>query len=392
MIHTLRLLAATAVACGTLAAAATPATAAPPAPLPDGFYAAPATIGQLTPGTVLQTRTRPAPFAVAATVSQLEFVSTDSHDRPIAAVTTVLTPLGHRPGTPTKTIVYAHAINSLGLQCAPSQAMWDAGPDGMREAPLLNLLLLQGWTVILPDHLGPRSAYGAAKLGGKILLDAARAARNATPNDIGPLVMAGYSGGAMAAAFAAALAPTYAPDLPLTAAAIGGTPADLQTMADVLGHNAHPAFGIAAAVAAGLEREYPDELPISDYLNSEGHRFWNTISNACVNTILAAGAGRSVDQLGNNFDLYFRPETRTLLAENSIRWFPGAPSVPVFEFHSRTDPLIPVDAIDATVAAWRDRGTPVTQYILDIPEHMTMAVAGMPAAVDWLNDRVNETH
>ncbi len=37
------------------------------------------------------------------------------------------------------------------------------------------LALAQGWAVAIPDHLGPDSAYGAAKLGGMITLDGVRA-------------------------------------------------------------------------------------------------------------------------------------------------------------------------------------------------------------------------
>lgn len=83
----------------------------------------------------------------------------------------------------------------------------------VREAPAWNVLLQRGWTLALPDHLGPRFAYGAAKLGGQITLDGIRAVQRVPDLRVehSPVAMAGYSGGGMATAWAAALAATYAP-------------------------------------------------------------------------------------------------------------------------------------------------------------------------------------
>ncbi|MFI5436391.1 lipase family protein [Rhodococcus baikonurensis] len=108
---------------------------------------------------------------------------------------------------------YQHIINALGLGCAPSTAMYTDDPKlAIREAPGLNVAIAKGWSVAIPDHLGPSSAYGAAKLGGQITLDGIRAAQQFDSLGLGasPVGMAGYSGGGMATAMAAAIAPTYA--------------------------------------------------------------------------------------------------------------------------------------------------------------------------------------
>lgn len=386
-------IAALAAALTLPAPAATAVPVAMPIPLADTFYAAPANLDTLTPGTVLRSRTMPAPFAVTASITQLEFRSTDSLGRAIPAVTTVLTPPGHRPDSPV--LVFAHAINSLGLQCAPSQAMWSSDPNTvMREAPMLDLALAAGWTVVLPDHLGPRSAYGAARLGGQILLDSARAARAWAPLNIAnsPIAVAGYSGGGMSAAFAAALAPTYAPELPLAAAALGGVPTNLEAMALAIGHAPHPVFGIPFAVAVGLEREYGDALPISAYLNDTGVRLREALANACINDILARGAGHSVDELSTSTSLFDAAETKAVLRANSVEFEPHSPTVPVFEWHSPIDALLPLDSLDATMARWRAQGTPLTSLAVGSPDHLTAAVLGAPQAMAFLAEQFSHPH
>ncbi len=58
----------------------------------------------------------------------------------------------------------------------------------------------------------------------------------------------------MATAWAAALNPTYAPDVKLTGVAQGGVPANIEEMAVGLGlADRHPGFGLGFAAAVGLD-------------------------------------------------------------------------------------------------------------------------------------------
>lgn len=155
----------------------------------------------------------------------------------------------------------------------------------IREAPGLNVAIDKGRSVAIPDHLSPPRAYGAAKLGGQITLDGIRAAQRFDALGLGasPVGMAGYSGGGMATAMAAAIAPTYAPELDLAGSAYGGAPMNIDKMAKALGQQKHPAFGLAMAAALGLEREYPDRMPITSQLNSAGQQLRDQIANAAAN-------------------------------------------------------------------------------------------------------------
>ncbi|MGA6205698.1 lipase family protein [Nocardia testacea] len=369
----------------------TPATAEPvyPIPDPDRFYAAPADLAAHRPGDVLGVRVLP-PVAVfpGATVRLVKFRSTDSRGTPIAATTTIATPAGHRPGAPL--VSYQHFINSLGTGCAVSHRLYDADLNLSTIMPVLGGMLQRGWSVALPDHLGPQFALGAGRLGGQITLDSVRAVKQVPELAVAdsPAVLAGYSGGALATAWAATLQPTYAPELQLAGAAIGGAPMNLVSMAKGLGFNPHPAFGLAMAAAIGLEREYPDRVPVSSNLNQRGLAMRDAIANRCTNDILAIGAGGSAHEYATGPAVFDQPDAWTVVAENSVELYGPVPAIPVFEWHSPTDPLVPVDAIDNTNRRWCAAG--VRLQTLQVPsfEHLTAAVAGTPAMLAWIEGRM----
>lgn len=58
---------------------------------------------------------------------------------------------------------------------------------------------------------------------------------------------------------------------------------NIDKMAKALGQQKHPAFGLAMAAALGLEREYPDRMPITSQLNSAGQQLRDQIANAAAN-------------------------------------------------------------------------------------------------------------
>ncbi|MET9026307.1 lipase family protein [Nocardia sp. NPDC004168] len=375
---------------------ATTATAQPlyPLPDPDPFYAAPADLAAHEAGDVLGVRALPA-LAIfpAATVTLVKFRSTDSHGAPIAATTTVLTPFARQPGGPL--LSYQHFINALGTGCAISHKLYSDDLNLVATTPILNVALAQGWTVALPDHLGPQFALGAARLGGHVVLDGIRAVKRlpALAVEHSPAVMAGYSGGGLATAWAAALQPAYAPELKLAGAAIGGAPMNLMTMAETLGLDRHPSFGLAMAAAIGLEREYPDRLPTSSYLNPRGLAVAQDMANSCSNDILTAGVDGSAREYLDNTSIVDSREARSVVEENSLELYPGMPENPILEWHSPKDQQIPLGAIENTVRRWCAAGVRVQTVLVpsvELPsalEHLAPAVLGAPAVLLWLEGR-----
>ncbi|WUD63230.1 lipase family protein [Nocardia sp. NBC_00511] len=361
-----------------------------PAPDPDPFYSAPADIADHQPGDVLAVRAMPAlPDFPDTDVELIQFRSNDSTGHPIAATTTVLSPRNRGADAPLLSL--QQIINGLGAQCAVSRVLYTSDPNlQIREAPAWNVLLQRGWTIALPDHLGPRFAYGAAKLGGQITLDGVRAVQRIPDLKVqhSPVAMAGYSGGGMATAWAAALAPVYAPDLRIAGAAMGGVPMNLVDMLETLGMNRHPAFGLALAAGLGLEREYPDRFPISAQLNDRGLALRDKLLNSCTNDILAAGAGEGALDVAKTTVMTDDPVARGVVEENSLELYPGVPNMPVFEWHSPIDGLVPVDAIVNTIHRYCAAGARVDSEQMPVPDHLTAAVLGLPDVLAWLDARM----
>nr|WP_237755253.1 lipase family protein [Nocardia nova] len=375
------------------AAATTSAPAQPiyPAPDPDPFYAAPADIADHQPGDVLATRPMPPLDIFPDTdVTLIKFRSTNSEGKPIAATTTVLAPRHRAPDGPL--LSYQTIINGLGTECAVSHTLYTQDPDLMvREAPAYNVALQRGWTIAMPDHLGPQFAYGAARLGGQITLDGIRAVQRTAALNLahGPVAMAGYSGGGMATAWAAALAPKYAPELRIAGAAAGGVPMNMVKMLEGLGYGSHPAFGLAFAAGLGLEREYPDRFPLSDQLNDRGAATRQVLANSCTNGLLAAGAGHGITEFARTTSMTADPVARKVVEDNSLELYTDSvPNMPVFEWHSPIDGLIPVDSIRNTDHRWCQAGVLVQSEEIPVPDHLTAAVLGIPQVLSWLEGRM----
>ncbi|MGV9820747.1 lipase family protein [Nocardia xishanensis] len=379
-----RLAVAALVTAATCLGHAAPATAQPIYPVPDadGFYAAPSDLAAFEPGDVLRSRVVAAANFPGSTVWQLLFRTTDSASRPIAAVTTVLVPPGGGLGRPL--VSYQPFVNSLGMRCAPSHSLFDGG---MREASALNLLLARGWAVAVPDHLGPTSAYGAAQLGGRITLDGLRAAERFGPAGLAgsQIGLAGYSGGGMATGFAAALAPEYAPELPLVGVAMGGVPVNLGTLARDLGASPNRLFGLGFAAMMGLEREYPGQMDLSRRLNPAGRTLRDQIANACTDEIISAGENRSFSDVLDG-PLEGDSSTVRVLDENSLETFRGIPRAPVYQWHGEADDVDP-GSVRTVTARYCRAGTPVQLDIIPRADHDAASIQGAPRAFGYLSDR-----
>ncbi|BAW08706.1 lipase [Nocardia seriolae] len=364
---------------------ATPVSAQPlfPTADPDPFYHVPENLAALAPGDVVRTRKIDTGFYVGTEGRQVAFRSTNSAGQPILGVTTVLLPAGVRNPP---LVSYQALINSLGSQCNPSRSLFNGE---LHDGPGAMLPIGRGWAISMPDYLGPNVAYGAAKLSGMVTRDSVKAVRQATELGLSnsPVALAGYSGGGMATAWAAALQPTYAPDLKLDAVVAGGIPADLEQMALSLGFEPHPGFGLAFAAAMGLEREYPDRLPIPDQLNENGLWFREFTHDACRRFLLFHGAFRSAEQMAASKSLMDNPAARTVLKENSLVNLPDTPQAPTYFWQGRYDTLTFFDPVAQVADRYCKAGVPLVFRPYEVAEHMTTAVAGFGDAWNYVESR-----
>jgi hypothetical protein len=363
----------------------------PPTPDTDPFYAQPQTWPDVPAGTIINSRA--VSFAPQGGIQepnkawQLQFMSRDVNGQPIAAVVTVVKPLIPATTSPAPLLSYQYAEDSLGSQCAPShQATGSVSNFTSQIEPFLYLtgLQTQGWTLVIPDHEGPYSEYAAGRLAGHVVLDGVRAAESFAPLGLTtatPVGLWGYSGGALATAWAASLQPGYAPELNVVGVASGGTPSDLVGAAQNFDQGlGNLLFSLGLSAIVGVNRAYPALLGTT-LLNAKGQAAAEDLANGC-----GGATGNGTPAPTGHFSDYTTEDAFTspgVLNTAPLIDLPQpgeTPTADVFVYQSTLDELIPVAGVDSMVQAWCAAGDKVHYFKAPLGEHIIFAgVGGIPA-------------
>lgn len=370
---------------------AVPASASSPAPgsVPPGqdpFYTAPSNIGTYANGQVVASRQYTSYLFLGANAWQISYRTNDSHGNAELGVTTLLVPQTPWVGTGARPVVSMQSPeDSTGEQCAPSYTI--ASNNDGQDAGLAGPLLAAGWAVAVPDYEGPGSHYAAGPQAGHAVLDGIRAVRNFGQGGItsaNPVALDGYSGGAQATGWAAQLQPSYAPEIKLTGAAMGGTPADLTAVARSLDGGIFSGFEFAASW--GIDKEWP-ESGIDSILNAQGKADFAAIANQCESTLLSNFSGKTLSSDTTVADPLSYGPVAAVLAEDKLG--ASVPMTPIYDYHAVTDEIVPVAQDDALVSSWCSMGATVTKVRDLVGEHVEEAVLQTPAVVAWLTSRFN---
>ncbi|AKH83589.1 lipase [Streptomyces sp. CNQ-509] len=385
---------------GTTAAAvaatvALPLTTASAAERPP-FYEPPATL-PAADGDVI--RAEPSVYyldplktlKVDANVQRVMYRSTDGQGAPIAVTGTVITPKSAWSGPGERPVIgYAAGTQGLGDQCAPSRQLANGTEY---EGLFVKGLLARGYGVAMTDYEGLGTpglhTYMNRAVQGHAVLDSVRAAQRlpaaGLPDD-GPVAVYGYSQGGGAAASAAELARSYAPDLDVRGVAAGAVPADLAAVGRNLDGSLYAAF-LGFAVAGLAEGS---DVDLGPYLNDRGRQVMAEAAETCT----AEAVLRYPFLQSKTLTADGRPITdhmdaspwREVVAEQRI----GArkPEVPVFVSHSMLDDVIPYGVGKKLVAEWCAKGATVDFSTNVAPTHVGGAVASYPAAYGWLEGRL----
>ncbi|MGZ9928378.1 lipase family protein [Streptomyces sp. NC-S4] len=410
-----------AVAVVTAAAmtAAPAATAAPSAPAaatattsdPFYTYGGSAPLSAFAPGTVLKTRTLqyhlvgiPTPLKAV----QLLYRTTDAQGRPAANVTTVVrSPTGDR----SKAVSYQSFYDSLSPEDGPSRAIAGnltlGGLIPNVEAVFLAPLLTQGYDVVIPDTEGQQANFAAGPEYGTNTLDSIRAATRSAQTGLTSdtaFGLMGYSGGAIATNWAAALAPSYAPDVQrkLVGYAEGGLLVDpAHNLKYVDGSLAWS--GVIPMAVIGVSRSYGIDL--KSYLNGYGLEVYKELEHGSI-----------VDAIGRYPGLTWKKMAKSQYADpNSIPAFVEAmnrinlgsaptPASPGFiaqgdagvlegTFGNRPgigtgDGVMVAGDVRALARQYCATGNSAVKYSqYELLSHVGATVAWAPVALGWLGDR-----
>ncbi|QWF76637.1 lipase family protein [Amycolatopsis sp. CA-230715] len=409
--NAIRALAAAAAAALVLAGA--PAAAAVPARSADPFYSytGDEPLSSFAPGTVLKTRSLPYHVAGIPTplrAIQLLYRTTDAQGRPSANVTSVVRSL---TGDSRKAVSYQSFYDSLDPEHGPSRAIAGnlslGGAIANAESLFLVPLLAQGYSVLLPDTEGQAANFAAGPEYGTNTLDSIRAATASTDTGLGAdtkFGLLGYSGGAIATGWAAALAPDYAPEVNrnLVGFAEGGVlvaPAhNLKYVGGSLGW-----AGIMPMAVIGVARSYG--IDFTKYLNDYGRQLVEKLKNASIVNVLGQYPGLTWKQVvkpeyadPNSVPEFVDAVNRINIGQAATPTAPGfigQGNGGVLEGTFANPPGVgtgdgvmvagDVRALARQYCADGNKSIKYTQY--DLLSHVGATVPWVPTALGWLGDR-----
>jgi hypothetical protein len=332
--------AVTALAVAGFAGAPAPLAQAAAAPARGSFstYTGSTPLAQIKPGTVLKTRTlsyHVAGIALPVRVVQLVYRSAGALGQPTTNVTSVLEP--PVPPSSPRAVSYQSFYDSLNPADEPSvQIAGDITLGGFvtdAESVVIAPLLLQGYTVIVPDTEGQTADFSSSPEYGTSTLNSIRAATNSPLTGLTkttPVGLFGYSGGAIATGWAAQMAPAYAPDVnrQLVGAAEGGVLVDpAHNLSYVNGSSIWA--GIIPMAIIGIARGF--HIDITPYLSSYGLQLYNSLQNASIANVLGQYPGLTFAQLAK--PQYANPASIPVLVkvENELNAGSlGSPTIPMF--------------------------------------------------------------
>jgi pimeloyl-ACP methyl ester carboxylesterase len=384
------------LAAGGSVASATlpPVTVLPSPPLSDdGFYLPPSPLPSGKPGDVIRMRDVPLSPYPDARLLQIMYLSTDTHDKLVPVTGMLLTPLLQKPGNDNPLVVHTPGTRGLDDACAPSKqaSLLQANPDSPDYATAeYQQFLVRGISIVVTDYEGQGTpgdpSYLVGQSEGRNGLDALRAAEKikgsgVSPNS--PVGISGYSQGGQAAAWAAELQPTYAPELRLKGVLAGGTPTDM--LLEVHHLNGNPAAaGVALASLVGLNHGNP-KLDLDSRLTPEGKQIIDRVKQSCYIEDVAAFGTTTIGEVTNP-DVLSDPAWQKAYRASLLGT--KKPGAPAYLYHGTVDPIVPIAQEDMLYHDWCTQGASVQYETIPGLEHLSGNFLGSLRGIQWLVDRV----
>ncbi|WP_233532901.1 lipase family protein [Antrihabitans sp. YC2-6] len=374
----------------------------PPAPpyLDPAFYnPEQAVVDAAEPGQILAAREVNVAnlwvFPLNVDAWQLSYRSTNTRGEAIPAVATLMKP---RDTTPQGLVSFQFGEDSLSFNCSASYALQQASLpnplNSIHQAEFIEVqgLLQAGNAVVVPDHEGPHSGYGAGPLGARIVLDGIRASEALPQARLSGAAtrtaMWGYSGGAIPTAHAAELAPSYAPELNLVGSVTGGLVTNIR---DVVNYNNGTSVlgGFILAALFGVSHEYPVVADYLDkHLNPLGQGLRTLKTGQCNGFQPMTFPFVNILGLFDNPDPLAAPELQAVLDELNLGH--SVPAIPIYIYQSVLDEIVPPGPVNTLVDRYCADPEASVHFTRDhLSEHIVAAVAGAPSALLWIQDRLS---
>lgn len=339
---------------------------------------------------------------------QLQVRSEDTFGNPNVIITTVFEPFN---ADSSKLVSYQIAEDAVRLDCAPSFAVQNGNrllglENAVSEVEmfLIQTALNEGYYVVSPDYQGPKSAYTAGRQAGKATLDSIRAALHSS-NTTGidsdaKTILWGYSGGAIAGGWAAAMQPTYASDLKssLIGCAVGGLVNNVTETG--LSIDGGPFSGFIGAAFAGLVAEYNSKYDaegiIKDDMSWLHFKNWKNVYNMCLPQVAVTYVFQSffsgpLKYFKSGVDLFKDPTIAKIVNDITLANDDKlVPEIPVAIFQGKLDIVVPYNGVQRVYDTWCKAGMKSIELAGDATGgHTTSAIQAAGASFGWIKKTFN---
>ncbi|WZH49771.1 secretory lipase-domain-containing protein [Fusarium acuminatum] len=375
-------------------------------PSQDPWYTAPDGFESKQPGDVLRIRSVPKLVSVvekSSAVYHILYRSTDSRGQASWAVTTLFIPSWFYRSQTGKAAVlsYQFAYNTANFDCSPSFAlagvMAKSEPTlGIRASTfLLTEMLSLGWIINTPDHLGPTAAFGASIQSGHATLDSLRAVHNLLKLRQGPgfnTAISGYSGGSIATFAAAELHSSYAPDVNIHGAVLGGVVDEISADLDKI--NKSPLAGTLIALLLGITSQYPEARAyLESRLVEDTKDEFMSVLHTEVTQAVKHFAGKDIYSFFENGVADLRvPQMQDLYDSEARLGYRDVPTIPMFVYKAIEDQFCPIKLTDATIERLCSAGAEITYERNTVGGHVSEIENGKPRVFRFLESIFDETY
>lgn len=196
----------------------------------------------------------------------------------------------------------------------------------------------------------------------------------------------GYSGGSLASGFAAELHPTYAPELNIVGAALGGTVPKIRPVIDAV--NKGLFVGLVPSGIQGLANEYPSIQQLIDAgLKPSRRADFNKTQNLCLSGDILEYLGQDIYDYTNDRNIFDQPAAVEVMDANAMGQH--VPKIPLLVYKSVGDEISPVNDTDALVETYCQGGASVEYKRDELSEHASLEITGSADGMLWLIDRMN---
>ncbi|KAF3391552.1 Lipase A [Penicillium rolfsii] len=376
-------------------------------PSQDPWYTQPSNISDYAAGEMIRSRSvspqlesflsLPVNVSVKA-VYQYLFRTTDSLGDAVASAVTLIEPYN---SDPSKLVGYQAFYDSANVDCSPSYTLQadneslgssTSGLNVSQDVPFIAAALNLGWWVFTTDYEGLNAEFAVGLQSGHAVLDSTRVVLHEGPS-VGlsrnaRYALWGYSGGALAATWAAELQSSYAPELDYAGVAVGGTTPNTTSVVQTI--NAGPHAGLAFSGIYGISKAFPNFTTwLSESLISEKSAQFYSIADGCISQASSQGSVQDLFTYFVNGDASFYEDVpQSVFLWSGQMGLHGTPAAPMFVYKAVGDEISPVEDTDDLVKKYCGAGAHI-EYHRDLAgNHETEAITGSASALEWISDRL----